>query len=127
MIRASWPYLVGTAALAAAGLGLSHWVSGAGPSAQTQFGVAAAVLSVYTSVVSLLATDRDDRTIWRSLLWGGAIPGVVALLTAVAVVGRTHAAVGMLAALPWLVGPAVSIPAGRLLPDFLRFGAWRRD
>lgn len=127
MIRSGWPYLLGAAALVAAGLGLSRVVAGAGPSAQTQFGVAAAVLSLYTSVVSLLATDRDDRTIWRSLLWGGAVPGLVAVLTAVAVISRTHDAAGLTAALPWLVGPAASIPLGLVLPDFLRFGAWRRD
>ncbi|MBO0812118.1 MAG: hypothetical protein J2P23_08735 [Microlunatus sp.] len=126
MIKSSWPFLVGTAALIAAGLGLSQWVAGSGPSAQTQFGVAAAVLSLYTAVVSLLATDRDERTTGRSLLWGSAVPLAVAMITAAAVLTRTQELSGLLAALPWLAGPALSVPLGLVLPDFLRFGAWRR-
>lgn len=126
MIRRSWPFLIGTAALIAAGLGISRWVAGSGPSAQAQFGVAAAVLSVYTAAVSLLAIDREDRTIWRSLVGGGAVPFLVAVITAVTVISRIHDAVGLLSGLPWLAGPAASIPLGLVLPDFLRFGAWRR-
>lgn len=126
MISRGWPFMIGTAALIAAGLAISRWVAGAGPSAPAQFGVAAAVLSVYTAAVSLLAIERDDRTIWRSLVAGGAIPFVVAVITAVTVIVRTHDAGGLLTGLPWLAGPAASIPMRSILPDFLRFGAWRR-
>lgn len=126
MIKFGWPFVIGAAALIAAGLGLSRWVAGSGPSAQTEFGVAAGILSLYTAVVSLLATDRDERTIVRSLLWGGAVPVLVGALTAWAVITQTHRPSSLLAALPWLAGPAASIPLGLVLPDFLRFGAWRR-
>lgn len=127
LVQRCWPFLLGVVALLVAGLGLSRSLGGDGHAASAQFGVAAAVLSVYTSGMSLLATDRDGRTLLSNLIRGGAVPVVIAVLTAVTVVLRTHSAAGLLAGVPWLAGLLASVPLGLLLPDFLRFGAWRRS
>ncbi|QDP96624.1 hypothetical protein FOE78_12510 [Microlunatus elymi] len=125
MIKRCWPFVVGLLGVIIAGAGLDRALAG-GSAASAQFGIAAAVLSVYTTAICLLATDRDDRTLPATLVWGGALPIVIGLATVLIVIMNTHAVSALLTGLPWLLGPLLSVPLSRVLPDFLRYPPWRR-
>ncbi len=112
-------------ALVTAGAGMAVLTASSSTTSLVRMGIAAAVLSVYAAAIGLLTTLRGDRTRWRCLLWGGAIPAVVGMVTGIVVAGAAGAAAGALAAVPWLVGTLVAWGAGPYLPGF-RLPSMRR-
>jgi MFS family permease len=106
------------AALLAACAGLASVSSSAASTSMTRLSVAAAVLSVFAAVTALLVTPREERTRLLSLLWGGLVPLLVGIGTAL-LAGSTGGLVpGLLALLPWLAGVLVAGLAGPALPSF---------
>jgi hypothetical protein len=79
--------------------------------------VAAAVLSIFAALVALLITPRAERTRLRSLLWGGLLPLVIGILTALLAGASGGAVPGLLALLPWLAGVLVAGLLGPMLPS----------
>ena len=105
-------------ALLAACAGLASVSSSAASTSMTRLSVAATVLSVFAAVAALLVTPRDERTRLLSLLWGGLVPLVIGIGTAVLVASSGGLLLGLLALLPWLAGVLVAGLAGPVLPSF---------
>lgn len=115
------------AALLAAGAGLSAVSASASGTTLLRLSIAAAVLSVFAALVALLTTERDDRTWWRCLIWGGAVPLAVGLATGgLAATAEGSLAAGALALAPWLAGVLAAAGLGRWLPTLGIAVPWRR-
>ena len=78
--------------------------------------VAASVLSVYAATVALLMTQRSERTRFRCLVWGGAVPFAVGIATALLAGWAGGFGLGLLALLPWLAGVLAAVLLGPWLP-----------
>lgn len=118
-------WLVALVAVGLAGAGVTSLAAGSAVTSLTRMSVAAGVLAAYTALVALLVTPRDERTWVRCLAWGGLVPLLIAVVTAVLVTSRTGLAPGALAGLPWLVGALPVCLAGPWLPGLARL-RWRR-
>jgi MFS family permease len=103
-------------ALLAACAGLAVISSSAASTSMVRLGVAAAVLSGLSAAAGLLVTDREQRTRLRSLLWGGLVPLLVGIGTAVLAGSAGGPVLGLLALLPWLSGVVVAAVLGPVLP-----------
>lgn len=104
--------------LLAACAGLASVSSSAASTSMTRLSVAATVLSVLAAIAALLVTPRDERTRLLSLLWGGLVPLVIGIGTALLVASSGGLLRGLLALLPWLAGVLVAGLAGPVLPSF---------
>ena len=98
--------------------GLASVSSGAASTSMTRLTVAATVLSVYAAVAGLLVTPREERTRLLSLLWGGLVPLVIGIGTALLAGSAGGLVTGLRALLPWLAGVLVAGLAGPVLPSF---------
>lgn len=113
--------------LIAACAGLAAVSSSASGTSTVRLSIAAAVLSVFAALIALLVTPRDERTRRRSLLWGGLVPLVVGLGTALLAGSAGGAVTGLLALLPWLSGVLVAGLVGPVLPSVRLPRLGRRD
>lgn len=109
-------WLVALVGLALAGAGVTSLAAGSTVTSLTRMAIAAAVLSAYTALVALIVTPRAERTARRCLWWGGLVPGMVAIATAVLVAASSGLLRGLLYASPWLLGALVVCLAGPWLP-----------
>jgi hypothetical protein len=103
-------------ALLVACAGLAALTASSSSTSLVRLGVAACVLSVFAAAVALIMTRRSERTRFRCLVWGGAIPLAVGIATAVLAGSAGGFGYGLFALLPWLVGVLASVPLGRWLP-----------
>ena len=104
-------------ALVAACAGLASVSSGAADTSTVRLSVAAAVLSIFAALVALLITPQEERTRLRSLLWGGLVPLLVGVATALVAGSSGGTVLGLLALLPWLAGVVVAGLLGPVLPS----------
>ncbi len=111
-------WAAGLGSLIIAGAGMSATLSGSATTDPLRLSFAAIVLGCYAAVVGVIVTERADRTRLRCLLWGGGVPIVVGWLTTIVVTVDAGIAAGLLAGLPWLVGPVLVALIGRRLPGF---------
>ncbi len=120
-------WLVGLVAVGLAGAGVTSLAAGSAVTSLTRMSLAAGVLAAYTALVALLVTARDERSWARCLAWGGLVPLLIAVITAVLVAGAEGWAPALLAAVPWLVGALPVCLAGPWLPALPRLRLRRRD
>jgi MFS-type transporter involved in bile tolerance (Atg22 family) len=104
-------------ALLAACAGLAAVSSGAAGTSTVRLSVAATALSIFAALVALLITPREERTRLRSLLWGGLVPLLVGIATALLAGSSGGFRSGLLALLPWLAGVLVAGLLGPVLPS----------
>ena len=119
----AWGFSV--VALVVACAGLATLTAGSSSTSLVRLGVAASVLSVFAATMALLMTRRSERTRLRCLIWGGAVPLAVGIVTSVLAGSAGGFGYGILALLPWLVGLPAAVLLGQWLPA-LRLPALRR-
>lgn len=119
-------WLAATAALALGGAGLTSLAAGSTVTSLTRMAVAAMILSAYTALVALVVTPRADRTWTRCLWWGGLVPGVIAITTAILVASRSDLGHGIVYGLPWVLGALIVCLLGTRLPA-VPLPRWRRS
>lgn len=115
-------WLVAVAGLLLAGAGVTSLAAGSAVTSFTRMAIAAGVLAAYTAAVALIVTPRTHRTMLRCLVWGGAVPAAVAVVTVALVADQTSIGQGAAAGSVWLLGALPVCLAGRWLPD----PPWRR-
>ncbi|TDT31285.1 hypothetical protein CLV29_2700 [Naumannella halotolerans] len=114
--------LLGMAMLAMAVFGTA---SGTTVFSTTRMAVAAALLSLYSSAIAMLAVPRRERSFIRSLIFAGTVPLLIGVATVVVVL-RTEVAPtqALLCGLPWLLGVLSAPLFGRVVPALHL--PWRR-
>ena len=112
-------------ALLVACAGLATLTASSSSTSLVRLAVAASVLSVYAATAALLMTKRSDRTRFRCLVWGGAVPLAVGIATALLAGSAGGFGSGLLALLPWLAGVLAAVLLGPWLPT-LRLPRLRR-
>ena len=113
-------------ALVVACAGLATLTASSFSTSLVRLGVAASVLSVYAATMALLMTKRAERTRFRCLIWGGAVPLAVGVATALLAGSAGGFGFGLLALLPWLAGVLAAVLLGAWLPA-LRLPTVRRS
>lgn len=118
-------WLLATAGLLAAALGLSSLIAGNSVISVTRMTIAAAVLAAYAAALGIVTIDRSERTRTRCLVWGATVPVVVAVVNALLVLPAAGAGQAAVSALPWLLGGLLVSAVGPSLPG-LRWPRWLR-
>ena len=110
----AWGFAI--VALMVACAGLATLTASSSSTSLVRLGVAASVLSVYAATMALLMTKRSERTRLRSMVWGGAVPLAVGIVTAVLAGSAGGFGSGLMALLPWLAGVPAAVLLGPWLP-----------
>ena len=113
-------------ALLVACAGLATLTASSSSTSLVRLAVAASVLSVYAATAALLMTQRSERTRFRCLVWGGAVPLAVGIATALLAGSAGGFGSGLFALLPWLAGVLAAVLLGPWLPT-LRLPTLRRQ
>ena len=113
-------------ALLVACAGLATLTASSSSTSLVRLAVAASVLSVFAATVALLMTQRSERTRFRCLVCGGAVPIAVGIATALLAGSAGGFGSGLFALLPWLAGALVAVLLGPWLPTLRLPTLWRR-
>ena len=103
-------------ALLVACAGLAALTASSSSTSLVRLAVAASVLSVYAATAALLMTNQSERTRLRCLIWGGAVPLAVGIVTALLAGSAGGFGSGLFALLPWMAGMLAAVLLGPWLP-----------
>lgn len=110
-------WAIALVALVAAGAGMSALTSSSSSTSLLRMALAAAVLSAYAAIASLVFMPRVDRTRFRCLVGGALVPALVGLVNTLLVAQQAGVVAGLVSGIPWLVGAAAVSTFGPLLPE----------
>ena len=113
-------------ALLVACAGLAALTASSSSTSLVRLAVAASVLSVYAATAALLMTNQSERTRLRCLIWGGAVPLAVGIVTALLAGSAGGFGSGLFALLPWMAGMLAAVLLGPWLPTLRLPTLWRR-